>query len=64
MRSSKTFILGVFGALAYLVPIALILGGFGAASIMTPYAGLAERLAIGSILLCIEVAARALIKHS
>ncbi|MCW4029001.1 MAG: DUF998 domain-containing protein [Candidatus Bathyarchaeota archaeon] len=45
-------------------PIALILGGFGAASIMTPYAGLAERLSIGSILLWIEVAALVLIKHS
>jgi hypothetical protein len=45
-------------------PIALILGGFGAASIMTPYAGLAERLSIGSILLWIEFAALTLIKHS
>ena len=37
-------------------PIALMLGGFGAASITTAYAGLAERLSIGSILVWIEIA--------
>jgi Protein of unknown function (DUF998) len=44
------------------LPIAFVLGGFGAASITAPYAGLAERLSIGSILLWIEVMAITLIK--
>jgi len=38
-----------------MLPIALVLGGFGVASITTPYAGLAERLSIGSILFWIEI---------
>ena len=43
------------------LPIALALGGFGAASINAPFAGLAERLSIGSILLWIEVMSLALV---
>jgi hypothetical protein len=46
------------------LPIALVLGGFGAASITTSYAGLAERLSIGSILLWIEIMSIALIKST
>lgn len=41
--------------------ITLILGPFGAISITEPYAGLAERLSIGSILLWLEVMAIGLV---
>jgi hypothetical protein len=44
-----------------LLPIAIALGGFGAASITTAYAGLAERLSIGTILVWIEVIALKLV---
>lgn len=37
--------------------IGIVLGGFGAASVNAPYAGLAERLSIGSFLIWTEVAA-------
>jgi hypothetical protein len=47
-----------------MLPVALVLGGFGAASITTPYAGLAERLSIGSILFCIEVMSIGLVTQS
>jgi hypothetical protein len=40
-----------------ILPIAVVLGGFGAASITTAYAGLAERLSIGTILVWLEVVA-------
>ena len=45
-------------------PIALILGAFGAMSVTTSYAGLAERLSIGSILAWTELAALMLISKS
>jgi len=38
-----------------MLPIAIVLGAFGAISITTPYAGLAERLSIGSILFWVEI---------
>lgn len=44
-----------------MLPIALTLGVLGLISISAPYAGLADRLAIGSILLWIEVASIGLI---
>jgi hypothetical protein len=40
-----------------LLPIAVVVGGFGAASITTAYAGLAERLSIGTILIWLEIVA-------
>ena len=46
------------------LPVAIVLGGFGAVSITTSYAGLAERLSIGSILLWIEIMSIALIRST
>lgn len=46
------------------LPVALVLGALGAISITTSYAGLAERLSIGSILLWIEIMSLALITRS
>jgi hypothetical protein len=40
-----------------LLPIAIVCGGFGAASITTAYAGLAERLSIGTIMVWLEIVA-------
>jgi hypothetical protein len=47
-----------------LLPIAVVLGGFGAASITTAYAGLAERLSIGTILVWLEVVALGVITRN
>jgi hypothetical protein len=47
-----------------LLPIAVICGGFGAASITTAYAGLAERLSIGTIMVWIEVVGLAVITRN
>lgn len=44
-----------------MLPIALVLGVLGLISISAPYAGLADRLSIGSILLWVEVASIGLI---
>jgi len=44
-------------------PVALVLGAFGAISITMSYAGLAERLSIGSILVWIEIVSLYLVKH-
>ncbi len=44
------------------LPVGLVLGAFGAMSITMSYAGLAERLSIGSILIWIEIMSIALIK--
>ncbi len=44
------------------LPVGLVLGAFGAMSITTGYAGLAERLSIGSIMIWIEIMSLALIK--
>jgi hypothetical protein len=47
-----------------LLPIAVAFGGFGAASITTAYAGLAERLSIGTILVWLEVVALGVISRN
>jgi hypothetical protein len=47
-----------------LLPIAITVGGFGAASITTPYAGLAERLSIGTILIWLEIVALGIITRN
>jgi hypothetical protein len=47
-----------------LLPIAIAVGGFGAASITTAYAGLAERLSIGTILVWLEIVAIAVITRN
>jgi hypothetical protein len=47
-----------------LLPVAVAVGGFGAASITTAYAGLAERLSIGTILVWLEVVALAVITRN
>jgi hypothetical protein len=47
-----------------LLPIAVAVGGFGAASITTSYAGLAERLSIGTILVWIEIVALGVITRN
>lgn len=46
------------------LPVAIALGGFGAASITTAYAGLAERLSIGTILVWIEIVALGVITRN
>jgi hypothetical protein len=46
------------------LPVGLVFGAFGALSITMVYAGLAERLSIGSILLWIEIMSLVLIKKS
>ncbi|MGE5556232.1 MAG: DUF998 domain-containing protein [Methanocella sp.] len=47
-----------------LLPIAVAFGGFGAASITTDYAGLAERLSIGTILVWLEIVALGVITRN
>lgn len=47
-----------------LLSIAIACGGFGAASITTAYAGLAERLSIGTILVWIEIIALGVITRN
>jgi hypothetical protein len=47
-----------------LLPIAVAVGGFGAASITTSYAGLAERLSIGTILVWIDIVALGVITRN
>lgn len=47
-----------------MLPIALVLGVFGVISLSTPYAGLAERLSTGSILLWMETVSIGLVLRS
>lgn len=47
-----------------LLVLGVILGGFGAASVAAPYAGLAERLSIGTFLAWSEALAVGLVRHS
>jgi hypothetical protein len=47
-----------------LLPIAVAVGGFGAASITTSYAGLAERLSIGTIIVWLEIVALGVITRN
>ena len=52
-----TFTLGMLA-------IGIAVGGFGALSVSAPYAGLAERVSIGSFLLWTEVVALELYRHA
>jgi hypothetical protein len=47
-----------------MLPIALVLGVFGVISLSAPYAGLAERLSIGSILFWMETVSIGLVLRS